>query len=91
MKYWDILIGITIADLLLSILLLIQVAKLVSRPMGTRLFLLSIIFVIQSIIGLINYVKWEAHGYGSDIALPMLLLQTSILAGIVVLVDIVRT
>ncbi len=91
MKYWDILIVLTIVDLVLSILLLFKVVGLIGKPIGTRLFLLALVFALQSIVGVLSYANWKAQGYGPDVAVPLLALQSTILVGIVVLVDIVRT
>ncbi len=89
-SFWDILMAVTLVDLALSAAFLAQVARLARRPLGARLTALALVFLAQSLIGLVAYARWESLGYGRDVALPLLGLQVTILAGIAVLVDTTR-
>lgn len=88
--YWDILIGLTAAELLLAVALLSMIARLARRPIGARLVLLSLIFVAQSILGLLIYNHWRNMGYGPEISIPLIALQLTVVAGTIVLIDITR-
>ncbi len=90
LTYWDILNVLIVIEAILAFILFFYVVKLARKPIGFRLVLLSIIFIIQSILGVAIYNYWRGLGYGAEIALPLIILQSTILAGLIVLVDITR-
>lgn len=90
MKPWDILITLAIAEAIIAAVILAITLRLTRTPLSNRLTILSTVFLLQSILSATYYYKWEATGYGADISLPLLGLQTLILAGLVVLYDTIR-
>ncbi len=90
LAYWDILIGLAVVEVALAFILLIHVYKIASRPVGARLTLLALVFIVQNIAGSIIYIQWKSMGYGPEISKPLLVIQLSIIAGTLILVDITR-
>ncbi len=84
------MIGMAVAQLVLSAILLKIMAPLLRKPIGLRLVLLSIILIIQSLSSIIIYTVWKNAGYGAAIARPLLIIQSSALIGTIILIDIVR-
>ena len=89
-SFWDILNVLIIIEGILAFILFLYVVKLARKPIGFRLVLLSVIFIIQSILSIAVYNYWRSLGYGVEIALPLIILQSTILAGLIVLIDIVK-
>ncbi len=90
MTYWDILIGLTVLELALVVVLLMLVYRIAGRPIGARLVLLSIVFMVQNIAGAVIYSRWEELGYGPEVSKLLLVIQSMIVAGTVILIDITR-
>lgn len=90
LTYWDILIMLALLETLLAAVLLALVYKIAARPIGARLALLSLVFIVQNIAGIIIYSRWEEQGYGPEISKPLLVIQTMIIAGTIILLDITR-
>ncbi|MEB3773687.1 MAG: hypothetical protein GSR86_02010 [Desulfurococcales archaeon] len=90
MTYWDILIGLTVLELALVVVLLMLVYRIAGRPIGARLVLLSIVFMVQNIAGVVIYSRWEELGYGPEVSKLLLVIQSMIVAGTVILIDITR-
>jgi len=90
MTYWDILNILTIIEFILAFILLLQVAKLFKKPIGLRLVILSAIFIIQGILGIIIYNYWRSLGFGATLSIPLIMLQLTIVAGTLILIDITR-
>ncbi len=89
-SYWDILIGLAALELILASILFIMVLKIASKPVGARLVLLASIFIVQTIAGIIIYDRWRNMGYGPEISQPLLLIQSMIILGTIVLIDITK-
>lgn len=90
LSYWDILILLTGIELIIAVLVIIMIYNIKFSPTGIRLLSISALFALQSILGLVIYNKWKSAGYGPDISEPLIVLQTTILAGLIILLDIVR-
>lgn len=90
MTYWDILIGLAVLELALVVVLLMLVYRIAGRPIGARLVLLSIVFMVQNIAGVVIYSRWEELGYGPEVSKLLLVIQSMIVAGTVILIDITR-
>ncbi len=90
MSYWEILIGLSVVELILAGILFILVYRIASRPIGARLALLSMVFIVQNIASAMIYNRWRELGYGPDISKPLLIIQSMIVIGTLILIDITR-
>jgi len=90
LTYWDLLTIITIIQLILAVILLTLIIRIANRPVGLRLAVLASIFIIQSLTALVIYRTWQSQGYGPEISKPLMVLQSSILLGMIILIDITK-
>ncbi|MCE4625750.1 MAG: hypothetical protein F7C35_07825 [Desulfurococcales archaeon] len=90
MNYWDILLGLTGATFVLAGLFLYLALYIRRTPTGVRLALVAGLFLLEAVIGLVVYYRWEEAGYGPDISVPLIGLQLATLTGLAILIDIVR-
>ncbi len=88
--FWDILNILLVIELLLSGVLFYLVYRLFSKPIGKRLVLLAVVFMVQSIITFLSATSWREEGYGADVSIPLIIMEATIIAGITLLIDITR-
>jgi len=90
-SYWTILLGLTLVEAVLVVWLLAMVWRTRKiGPIGARLTGIAIVFILQTAVSLWAYISWMREGYGKEVAGPLLAYHLLILAGIALLVDIVR-
>ncbi len=72
----DILVG-SVSVVFLSILLVIYGRNLrqLRSPFAVGLVLFALLFLVENVVGIVTYLQMDAHGIGSEAALPMLYLN----------------
>ncbi|MCE4601541.1 MAG: hypothetical protein F7C38_08340 [Desulfurococcales archaeon] len=88
--FWDLLIILVIIQIVIVAGIIYLVFRLVKFPIGIRLTLISLLFMIQGILGILIYNNWKNQGYGPEISKPLIALQSTIILGLLLLYDIVR-
>ncbi len=75
--FWliDIILG-SVSIAFLSILLFIYGRNLrqVRSPFAWGLLIFALLFLIQNLVGIFSYLRMDAQGLGSEVAVPMLYL-----------------
>ena len=90
-SYWFVLLGLAFVEAVLAAWLFSIVWRTRRLgPVGVRLAGIGLIFVLQTLVSLWAYVFWMSEGYGRDVAGPLIVYHVLILAGLALLLDIVR-
>ncbi|WP_297091666.1 hypothetical protein [Thermococcus sp.] len=88
--YWQINLLIVLTELILALMLLRNYLEMKDTKLGKKLFGVSLVFVIQSLLAIVFYVRWAGMGMGKEVAGPLLLLSLSGLFGVSLLYSISR-
>ncbi len=89
-SYWTILTLLSIIELALAAVFFGTTARIGFKPVGTRLMIIGIVFLVQSIVSLIVFNDWRNSGYGPSISKPLIIYHLLTITGLTVLVDITR-
>ncbi len=89
-SYWNLLILLSAAELTMATIFIVLVAGIAKRPVGARLVVIGVVFTVQALVSIIAFAWWKNHGYGPEIARPLLAYHALTLSGLAILLDIVR-
>lgn len=88
--YWKVNIFIVLIELVLALMLLRNYLGMKNTKLGKRLFGVSIVFIVQSLLAIAFYIHWASMGFGKEVAGPLLLLSLSGLFGVSLLYSVSR-
>ena len=89
-SYWNILVALSLVELALAVVFIWLVASAARKPVGARLVAIGAIFTAQAVLSIVVFEWYKSSGYGASVARPLLLYHLLTIAGLTVLLDIVR-